>query len=157
MHHMRKRRTRQHIIADLSVNFVERLILRQGHVAERIAFDYGYDLTLRTFTDSGEVEPGFVLLQLKASDSPTFVDDGKSLSLTLDTSDIEVWLQEPMPVIVVLFNAEKEEAYWIDVQSAVRSTLDTSTVTVRISTEKRLSEQTIETFRRFKQAAIELA
>jgi hypothetical protein len=40
----RKRRTREHIIADLSVNHVERLILRCGWVARRMNPDYGIDL-----------------------------------------------------------------------------------------------------------------
>ena len=56
---MRKRRTREHIIADLSVNYVERFTLRAGHVADRVFFDYGYDLTVRTFNANGEVERDF--------------------------------------------------------------------------------------------------
>src|SRR5436309_2496106 len=46
----RKRRTREHIIADLSVNHVERQALLCGHVVERRVFDYGIDLEMFTFT-----------------------------------------------------------------------------------------------------------
>jgi len=46
---VRKRRTREHIIADLGVNHVERHILLCGHTAERVFYDYGYDLALTTF------------------------------------------------------------------------------------------------------------
>ena len=38
---MRKRRTREHIIADLSVNHMERFALRCGFVLNRFYFDYG--------------------------------------------------------------------------------------------------------------------
>lgn len=38
-----KQRTRQHVIADLSVNFVERLALKCGYTMQRAAADYGYD------------------------------------------------------------------------------------------------------------------
>ncbi len=45
----RKRRTREHIIADLSVNHVERHVLLAGHVVERFTYDYGIDLEVITF------------------------------------------------------------------------------------------------------------
>jgi hypothetical protein len=38
---MRKRRTREHVIADLSVNHVERMVLRCGWTVERVRRDYG--------------------------------------------------------------------------------------------------------------------
>ena len=37
----RKRRTREHVIADLSVNHVERIILEAGHAVQRPTSDYG--------------------------------------------------------------------------------------------------------------------
>ena len=54
----RKRRTREHVIADLSVNFVERQVLLCGHTVERVRADYGYDLLLSTYDPKGEVETG---------------------------------------------------------------------------------------------------
>jgi hypothetical protein len=56
----RKRRTRQHVIADQSVNYVERFIIDEGHTAQRLQHDYGYDLELTTFDEQGYVEPGAV-------------------------------------------------------------------------------------------------
>jgi len=47
----RKQRTRQHVIADQSVNHVERLIIDAGHTAQRLTADYGYDLVLFTYDD----------------------------------------------------------------------------------------------------------
>src|SRR5580692_6981989 len=40
----RKRRTREHVIADQSVNYLERFIIDEGHIAQRLYNDYGYDL-----------------------------------------------------------------------------------------------------------------
>jgi hypothetical protein len=48
---MRKRRTREHVIADLSINHVERLVLRCGWTAERTRYDYGIDLYMQTYLD----------------------------------------------------------------------------------------------------------
>ena len=42
----RKRRTRQPVIADLSIHHVEGFILEEGHTAQRLERDYGYDLLL---------------------------------------------------------------------------------------------------------------
>jgi len=54
----RKQRTRQHVIADLSVHHVEGFILEEGHTAQRLSSDYGYDLILWTFDERGYPEPG---------------------------------------------------------------------------------------------------
>ena len=64
----RKRRTREHIIADLSVNHVERHVLLCGYVIERIRHDYGIDVAIYTFNKKGEVEDDRILVQLKATD-----------------------------------------------------------------------------------------
>jgi hypothetical protein len=40
----RKTRTREHVIADLAVNHVERQVLLCGFTLERIVHDYGLDL-----------------------------------------------------------------------------------------------------------------
>ncbi|MCI0459966.1 MAG: DUF4365 domain-containing protein [Gemmataceae bacterium] len=73
---MRKRRTREHVIADLSVNHVERLVLRCGWTAERSRHDYGIDLFVETYSAEGEVQNGRILLQLKATDSLKRSADG---------------------------------------------------------------------------------
>ncbi len=65
----RKQRTRQHVIAAQSVNYVERFIVDSGHTAQRVEYDYGYDLLITTFDEAGFEEPGLIYLQLKATDS----------------------------------------------------------------------------------------
>lgn len=37
---LRKQRSRQHVIADLSVHHVEGFILKEGHTAQRLGSDY---------------------------------------------------------------------------------------------------------------------
>jgi hypothetical protein len=48
----RKRRTREHVIADLSVHHVEGLALKCGYTVQRTIADYGYDLRLETFSEA---------------------------------------------------------------------------------------------------------
>jgi len=51
----RKRRTRAHVIADQSVNHVERYVLDEGHTVQRLGSDYGYDLVLFTYDEKGYI------------------------------------------------------------------------------------------------------
>jgi len=83
----KKRRTREHIIADLSVNYVERYILSCGYSVERVQKDYGYDLLIFTYDDRGEIENGQIYVQLKATDSLRILADGATIALTLARSD----------------------------------------------------------------------
>lgn len=64
----KRRRTRQHVIADLSVNHVEYFALQCGYSIERIESDYGYDLQIYSYDKYGELENGVVYVQLKATD-----------------------------------------------------------------------------------------
>ena len=100
----RKQRTRQHVIADLSVNYVERFIFAEGHSAYRYTSDYGYDIALTTFDSQGFAEAGLVLLQLKASEN--LAEVGGFYSFDLDIRDYNLWRAERMPVILVLYDAD---------------------------------------------------
>lgn len=64
----RKKRTRQHVIADLAVNHIERQVLLCGHTLQRIHHDYGLDGMLSTFGSRGQAENGLVWMQIKATD-----------------------------------------------------------------------------------------
>ena len=98
----RKKRTREHIIADLSVNYLERQALLRGYSIERIAHDYGLDLFVHTYNDEGDVEPGRLLFQLKATDNPKRVRNGKAVAFRVEMADLRWWLHELMPVILTV-------------------------------------------------------
>jgi hypothetical protein len=110
----RKQRTRQHVIADQSVNHVENFIIDEGHAAQRLEKDYGYDLVPFTYDQEGYAEPGLVWLQLKASETLQLV--GSDYVFDLDIRDYNLWIMEAMPVILILFDASRKLAYWLDVQ-----------------------------------------
>ena len=85
---MRKRRTREHVIADLSVHHVEGFVLRCGWTTERSSHDYGIDLYMETYNADGEVENGRVTFQLKATDSLKRSADGTVIRLRLQWRDL---------------------------------------------------------------------
>jgi hypothetical protein len=113
----KKRRTRAHVIADLSANHVERHALLTGFSVERVASDYGIDLILFTYDNDGEVENGHIRVQLKATDRIRVVSGGQSVAVRISQRDLRHWLLEPIPIILVLYDAAAEIAYWLYVQA----------------------------------------
>src|SRR4051794_33411236 len=111
----RKQRTRHHVLADLSVHHVEGFILREGHTVQRLSSDYGYDLVMFTYDGQGYFEPGLVYFQLKATEK---VDETSAACVyDLDIRDYNLWIRERTPVILVLFDAWRQRACWLCVQS----------------------------------------
>ncbi|UBF24533.1 DUF4365 domain-containing protein [Kovacikia minuta CCNUW1] len=113
----KKKRTRQPIIADLSVNHVERYVLSCGYSVERVEYDYGIDLVIFTYSASGEIENGQIYVQLKATDSLEVLADRETIPFSLKRSDLELWLKEPMPYILIVYDAQADMAYWLYLQA----------------------------------------
>jgi len=153
---MRKRRTREHVIADLSVNQVERLVLRCGWTVERTRHDYGIDLCMDTYDANGEVENGRVTFQLKATDSLKRSADGAVVRIRLEWRDLLFWLNELQPVILVLYDARDDKSYWLYVQEYFRRQPwkeragRTTTVTVGVPASNILDEAAVRLFARFR-------
>ncbi|MGZ4164823.1 MAG: DUF4365 domain-containing protein, partial [Tumebacillaceae bacterium] len=68
---------------------------------------------------------GLIYIQLKATDSLEYIDDGLKISLALETKDIEMWYNEIYPVYVILYDPIHQEAYWLDIKNYL-STRDLS-------------------------------
>ncbi len=155
----RKRRTRQHVIADLSVHHAERFILEEGHTAQRLGSDYGYDLLMSTFDDQGYVEPGSVYFQLKATD--TLDARGTNYEYDVDVRDYNLWIREKMPVVFVLFDAARRRAYWLAVQQYFRDNLSYSpkkgakSVRLRVSRRQVVNRRAIAKMRQLKWTAFQ--
>lgn len=137
----RKQRPRSHIIAALSVNFVEKIALLNDFAVDVIKNDYGYDLNIYTYNSSGEIENGFLLFQLKASDSVRYINNNQDVSFTLDKRDLDLWLNDFLPVVLVIYDAVKDVAYYLYVQAyfqnitgfSLEEISDTHTVNIPVS------------------------
>lgn len=153
---MRKRRTREHVIADLSANHVERLVLRCGWTVERKQHDYGLDLYMETYNVDGEVENGLIWFQLKATDSLGRSAKGKVIPLRLEWRDLLFWLNDTSPIILVLYDAQEDRAFWLYVQEYFRRqrwekrARTATTVTVHVPTANVLNEAAVRLFARFR-------
>ncbi len=114
---LRKLRTREHVLADLSLNHLERHVLLSGGIVSRPYRDYGYDLMLTSFNARGEVEAGYVFFQLKATDDLPLLADGKTISWPISRRDLLLWLDEACPVILVVYDGTRDRAFWLDIQA----------------------------------------
>ncbi len=156
----RKRRTREHMIADLSVNHLERLVLRCGYTVQRVSADYGFDLWLVTYQETGEIEDHLVGLQLKASDNlgQYELTQEEVFSFPISTRDFRLWSGSLLPVFFILYDAQLDEAYWLDVQEyAATQQHDLSGKTIRLYIPRHhvLGVQTIRRMRWRKQQRLQ--
>ncbi len=153
----RKRRTREHNIADLSVNYVEKFALLNGFSVERIYSDYGYDLNVYTFNEKGEFENGSIFIQLKATDKLKSVNNNSEVSFSIDKKDINTWYNEPYPVIFILYDAKNEVGYWVYIQQYLKSlpNFDShkmkNSLSIRISKSNIVDKDCFQLFRNFMQ------
>ena len=151
-----KRRTREHIIADLSICFVEWQALTCGYVVERMRHDYGIDLELKTFNRLGEAEPGDVLIQVKATDGLSVREGQTSVSWPIERAHLVRWLQELLPVVVIVFDAKKTRAFWVCIQEyfdalpAFNIFAAGNTITLHVPLANRVSPRAMRTFARLR-------
>lgn len=153
----RKRRTRQHVIADLSVHYTEGHILEEGHTAQRFSSDYSYDLVMRSFDENGYAEPDSVYFQVKAKEAVVW--GASDCVFDIDIRDYNLWIDEDFPVILILYDASAREARWLALKSyfdddvSRRPKPGTKTVRVRIPKHQVLNRQAIALFRVMKAKA----
>jgi hypothetical protein len=116
-----KRRTREHVIADLAVNHVERQALLCGHTVERVRSDYGVDLLMVTFDAAGEVEDGYIPIQVKATEGLAWLQTEEAAAFRVTRKDLVGWLRQSMPVILAVYDVSEDRAYWLHVQGHFRA------------------------------------
>lgn len=149
----RKVRTPEHVIADLSYNFLERKVLERGHWLDAPRNDYGIDATMFHHDQQGRVENGEVRFQLKAVHVLKVSRDGAWIPQRVESRDMRYWNFELFPVVIVVYDAGKNCAYWLHLQEYVdhhRALMesDADRVTLRIPIRNRLNSRAIDHFRR---------
>jgi hypothetical protein len=151
-----KRRIRRHVIASLSLNHVSRYVLRVGDVVNLINGndDYGYDMFVQTHDPKGYLQPGTYWIQLKATDSIKI--NAKEVVFKLEVSDLITWRYHGDFVFVIVYDAKKDVAYWLDIQGYLKSKaidpkgLAQAKLTVRMDVASVVDNKATRTWRRMK-------
>ncbi len=152
----RKIRTREHVIASQSVAHVERHVAAAGYSVEKFVNDYGYDLNLHTYGPDGEAENGNIYLQLKATNSLKVLRNGEAVSFAVDQKDVAFWRDEVMPVILIVYDAPSDTAYWLYLQELFETNpkfqlpVSQKKITLHLSRSNIVDAQSIKQFRHFK-------
>ena len=120
-----KRRTREHVIEEMSLNFLERKVLVRGHqLVPATKREYGWDATMFHFSPhTGAVENGEIRFQLKATDQLSV--DRPFATCQVETRDLHFWYWEAqrLPFILMLYDAKRNRAYWIDIRKYIDNEL----------------------------------
>ena len=132
---------------------MEKFFIDKGHTVGRPTDDYGTDLLVNTFDEDGYAENGEIRIQLKASDSFDYSNDGKYLSFKTETKHYHSWVKEPMPLFLVLYDAKKTKAYWLYVQAhfaagvAKKPKKKAKSITIRVPVKNEFTEETVDYMR----------
>ena len=107
----------------------------------------------------GEVESSRILFQLKASDRITILAGANAVSCRIEQADLAHWLEEPFPVVLVVYDARMDTGYWVYVQNyfGTRAGFDLAqcgrSVTVTIPRLNVLDRKSMKTLARVKNTA----
>jgi hypothetical protein len=141
---MRKRRVREHVIADMSLHHLAYIIVSCTFTVEITRSDYGYDLSMFTFDKTGQYENGNVYVQLKATDNIRLTESGNSIRFRIKKRDIRTWESEKFPVYLVVFDALLEKAYALYLQQYLKGASISSATMKKESIEILLPNQVID-------------
>jgi len=145
------------VIADLSVNYVERLVLLAGNTLERIPSDYGLDVQMWTFDERGELRENFVLFQVKATDDLRLIDADQVVAIRVERRDYRFWSALAMPVVLVVYDVVNDRAYWVHVQGHAQAQVTgtiiefSATLTIRIPVSQMVSVDAIHDLTRLRE------
>jgi len=147
----RKRRTRQHVIEELGVNFLERQVLRRRHQLQRPSLrEYGWDAVMFHFSPDGSVENGEVRFQVKATDN--LKTDRGIIRCRVTTGDVHYWYWEDPPFVLVVYDAEKGRAFWLQLRGYIDDhpgllELDQETITMRVPITNKVTLRAVDQWR----------
>ena len=152
---MRKQRTRQHFIEAFGMNHIEYRVLSAGCTMQRHLYDYGYDAFINTYDENGEFENKVIQIQLKSTDNLNYSKNKNVVIFDLEKRDLELWLFSDDPVIFIVYDALKENAYWVDLLDYFKINRDSlkkvnKFVRIYIPFENVFTAKTVQYFRQLK-------
>jgi hypothetical protein len=149
----RKLRTREHVLADLSYNFLEKKVLLRGHWLDAPRNDYGVDAIMFHHGPEGEVENGEVRFQLKATDRLDLHAEQGHIAQRVSARDLRYWYFESYPFILIVFDAARDRVFWLHVQSYLDQRPEflesaSELLTLHVPFRNRVTLRTIDMFRK---------
>jgi hypothetical protein len=108
------------VLEDLSLNHLEYRVLRRGHYLRRLLErDKGTDATMEHYGDDRIIDNGEVRFQLKASSELKTVRNGTIIPCRVETRHLQHWSLQLYPFVLVVYDGDSEQAYWLHIQPYV--------------------------------------
>jgi hypothetical protein len=153
----RKRRTKAHVQADIATRYVEWVCARAGFTSNQPTqgMDYGIDLHVQTFDKDGYVESEEIKVQIKSVQRIKRLRNGFDFAVSLDMGHVHYWANHFLPVLLIVYDASKHEAYWLYVQRALAFEgfplkFNARTRTIHMSIKNRLTPKTFREIAKWK-------
>jgi hypothetical protein len=106
------KRTDTHVIADIAVNDVQKIVAECGWASESVYNDYGEDLLVQT-SHKQEMDSFKMWIQVKGTRNlKRFRSKRWGYSLKLSKDHIAKWLRTIDPVIIVLWDVNTKSGLW---------------------------------------------
>lgn len=76
--------------------------------------------------------------------------------MTVGIADLKFWVEEMLPVYLIVYDAQKDRAYWLDVQQYAQEKaididdVEADTVRLRVPVANRLNDRAVRRFREWK-------
>ena len=117
-----KKLSRQVVRGQQGINLIEKIVLQMGSSwSPTGALDVGIDGYVELFDPSSELALGKVLaVQSKVVANPNN-EDVTGFDYYCDERDLEYWLQGNMPVILIVSQPERGEAFWVSIKDYFHS------------------------------------
>ncbi|WP_167487950.1 DUF4365 domain-containing protein [Nocardia terpenica] len=132
-----------HVNADVSIIKLRSAFLSAGWTVEELNSDYGDDLQVRIF-DQGVATPYLFFVQAKHVEhgSKYRSRDGRYVSYRFERRHLESWETLWQPVVLTLWDVERDQIYWDIAQSLdwPPTSRNTGKCTIRFPTDNLLDE-----------------
>ncbi|KKN67843.1 hypothetical protein LCGC14_0457230 [marine sediment metagenome] len=127
------KKPREHELESLSESFILKFF--SSWVCNKLNPDYGLNFKI-TIVRKNEVTQDIFFVQLKATDG--IKKNLEFIDIDLDVKHLLNFLKIPLPVILILYDAEAESGYWLNFQSYCRNNFDKKDSNWKKSKYKRL-------------------
>ncbi len=127
------KRPREHELETISESFLYKFF--SSWVCNKLTPDYGLDFKI-TIAKENDVTPDMFFVQNKATDN---IKKGlEFIDFDIDVKHLLNFLKIPLPVILILYDAEEERGYWLNLQNYCRNILDKNDISWKKQKSKRL-------------------
>jgi len=107
-------------IEDLGISFVYSQVAKMGHVfREQPKHDFGIDAHIEIANPDGQGTGRNIAVQIKSGSSYIKITEQGNLVLYTDERHIHYWAEHSLPVILTVYDPEREIGCWCDVKAYI--------------------------------------